>query len=247
MAAVTVGTSSGRSAGRGIRGERRAEMLTGLAFVFIPLLLYLFLYFGAMVYAAYISLWRWGLRGPARVPRGPQLRAGVRRPDLLEGRHEHAVLRRGLGPADDGPGPLPRGHRQPGPPRPDVLPGGVLLPDARELRGDHRRLDLPAPAGRAVQLRPGGGRAEPDLPGAGLQRQLQLAGQLANGDERDHPAQRLDHVRDVDALLPDVPAADQPRDLRGRRDRRRGLRGRRSGGSRSRSSGPPTSSSRRCS
>ena len=64
MAAVTVGTSSGRSAGRGIRGERRAEMLTGLAFVFIPLLLYVFLYFGAMVYAAYISLWRWGLRGP---------------------------------------------------------------------------------------------------------------------------------------------------------------------------------------
>src|SRR5262245_40963068 len=61
---VTAGRSSGRSTGRGIRGERRAEMLTGLAFVFIPLLLYVFLYFGAMVYAAYISLWRWGLRGP---------------------------------------------------------------------------------------------------------------------------------------------------------------------------------------
>jgi multiple sugar transport system permease protein len=64
MSVVTAGTSSGRSGGRGIRGERRAEMLTGLAFVFIPLLLYVFLYFGAMLYAGYISLWRWGLRGP---------------------------------------------------------------------------------------------------------------------------------------------------------------------------------------
>jgi multiple sugar transport system permease protein len=61
---MAIGLTARRSTGRGIRGERRAEMWTGLAFVFIPLLLYVFLYFGAMVYAAYISLWRWGLRGP---------------------------------------------------------------------------------------------------------------------------------------------------------------------------------------
>jgi multiple sugar transport system permease protein len=61
---MALGLTGRRSTGRGIRGERRAEMLTGLAFVFVPLLLYVFLYFGAMVYAAYISLWRWGLRGP---------------------------------------------------------------------------------------------------------------------------------------------------------------------------------------
>jgi len=61
---MAIGVRATPSAGRGIRGERRAEMLTGLAFVFIPLLLYVFLYFGAMLYAAYISLWRWGLRGP---------------------------------------------------------------------------------------------------------------------------------------------------------------------------------------
>jgi multiple sugar transport system permease protein len=60
---MAIGLSAG-SGGHGIRGERRAEMLTGIAFVAIPLLLYVFLYFGAMVYAAYISLWRWGLRGP---------------------------------------------------------------------------------------------------------------------------------------------------------------------------------------
>jgi multiple sugar transport system permease protein len=61
---VAIGLTAGRSGGRGVRGERRAEMLTGFAFVFIPLFLYVFMYFGAMVYAAYISLWRWGLRGP---------------------------------------------------------------------------------------------------------------------------------------------------------------------------------------
>jgi ABC-type sugar transport system permease subunit len=55
---MTAGTAS-----RGVKGERRAEMLTGYALVAIPLLLYATLFFGAMVYAAYISLWRWGLRG----------------------------------------------------------------------------------------------------------------------------------------------------------------------------------------
>jgi len=61
---MAVGVTAGRNKGRGIAGERRSEMLTGIAFVAIPLFLYVFLYFGAMVYAAYISLWRWGLRGP---------------------------------------------------------------------------------------------------------------------------------------------------------------------------------------
>jgi ABC-type sugar transport system permease subunit len=48
---------------RGVKGERRAEMLTGYALIAIPILLYATLFFGAMIYAAYISLWRWGLRG----------------------------------------------------------------------------------------------------------------------------------------------------------------------------------------
>lgn len=55
---MAAGTTS-----RGVRGERRAEMLTGYALIAIPILLYATLFFGAMVYAAYISLWRWGLRG----------------------------------------------------------------------------------------------------------------------------------------------------------------------------------------
>jgi ABC-type sugar transport system permease subunit len=55
---MTAGTAS-----RGVKGERRAEMLTGFALIAIPMVLYATLHFGAMIYAAYISLWRWGLRG----------------------------------------------------------------------------------------------------------------------------------------------------------------------------------------
>ncbi|HET9457249.1 MAG TPA: sugar ABC transporter permease [Candidatus Limnocylindrales bacterium] len=55
---MTAGTAS-----RGVRGERRAEMITGFALIAIPMVIYATMYFGAMIYAAYISLWRWGLRG----------------------------------------------------------------------------------------------------------------------------------------------------------------------------------------
>ncbi len=51
------------TASKGVKGERRAEMLTGYALIAVPMLLYATLFFGAMIYAAYISLWRWGLRG----------------------------------------------------------------------------------------------------------------------------------------------------------------------------------------
>jgi multiple sugar transport system permease protein len=55
---MTAGTAS-----RGVKGERRAEILAGFALIALPMILYATLYFGAMFYAAYISLWRWGLRG----------------------------------------------------------------------------------------------------------------------------------------------------------------------------------------
>ena len=56
---MTVGTAS-----RGVKGERRSEMIAGLALIAIPMFLYATLHFGAMAFAGYISLWRWGLRGP---------------------------------------------------------------------------------------------------------------------------------------------------------------------------------------
>jgi multiple sugar transport system permease protein len=56
-------TASRFMAGRGVRGERRPEMIAGLALVAVPMLLFFVFNIGAIVYAAYISLWRWGLRG----------------------------------------------------------------------------------------------------------------------------------------------------------------------------------------
>jgi len=55
--------TAGTAASRGVKGERGAEMLTGFALIAIPMVIYATMYFGAMIYAAYISLWRWGLRG----------------------------------------------------------------------------------------------------------------------------------------------------------------------------------------
>jgi multiple sugar transport system permease protein len=50
--------------GRGVKGERRPELIAGLALISVPMLLFLVLNIGSILYAAYISLWRWGLRGP---------------------------------------------------------------------------------------------------------------------------------------------------------------------------------------
>jgi multiple sugar transport system permease protein len=57
-------TASRFEVGRGVKGERRPEMIAGIALITVPMLLFLVLHIGAIVYAAFISLWRWGLRGP---------------------------------------------------------------------------------------------------------------------------------------------------------------------------------------
>lgn len=57
-------TASKYVVGRGVKGERRPEMLAGIALVAIPMILFLIFNIGAIVYAAYISVWDWGLRGP---------------------------------------------------------------------------------------------------------------------------------------------------------------------------------------
>jgi multiple sugar transport system permease protein len=57
-------TASRFVVGRGVKGERRPEMVAGIVLISVPMLLFLVLNIGAIFYAAYISLWRWGLRGP---------------------------------------------------------------------------------------------------------------------------------------------------------------------------------------
>ena len=46
-------------------GARRAEAVAGYLFVAVPMALFLVLNIGALLYAIYISVWRWNLRtGP---------------------------------------------------------------------------------------------------------------------------------------------------------------------------------------
>ena len=47
--------------------ERRAEMLAGFTLIALPMFFFLTLKIGAILYAAYISFFRWGLRGPRNV------------------------------------------------------------------------------------------------------------------------------------------------------------------------------------
>jgi multiple sugar transport system permease protein len=50
--------------GRRWRGQRSREAAAGYLFIAIPLTLYLIYNFGALVYALFISLWRWEILGP---------------------------------------------------------------------------------------------------------------------------------------------------------------------------------------
>lgn len=47
------------------RTERSREAVAGYLFIAVPLTLYAVYHFGALVYALYISLWRWEILGPA--------------------------------------------------------------------------------------------------------------------------------------------------------------------------------------
>jgi multiple sugar transport system permease protein len=51
--------------GRGtIQSERRAETIAALTLIAVPMFFFLVLRIGAILYAGWISLWDWGLRGP---------------------------------------------------------------------------------------------------------------------------------------------------------------------------------------
>ena len=156
---------------RGLRAERRSEAIAGYTLIAIPLLLFLVLNIGADLLRAVHQLLRLGRPGGPREFLGlAQLPGAAERPDLLEGDPEHALLHAHRGAAPDGPRAVPGGHRQPEDPRPDVLPGGVLLPGDRELGRDHRAVPVHARARRAVQRGPRGAGPQPAVRGARLRR-----------------------------------------------------------------------------
>src|SRR5450759_1371639 len=108
---------------------RRGEAFAGYLFIAVPMALFLVLNVGSILYAIYISGWKWNLRtGPVFVRWASELHGRPGRSDLPASDHQYRLLRRRLGPLDDGDRALPGRRRQPEAPRPDVLPGRLLLP-----------------------------------------------------------------------------------------------------------------------
>ena len=60
---MTADAAAGREPG-GLGQAKRREALVGLAFIAVPMGLFLALFIFAIVYAFYISFWEWGIRGP---------------------------------------------------------------------------------------------------------------------------------------------------------------------------------------
>ncbi|HEY7591498.1 MAG TPA: sugar ABC transporter permease [Candidatus Limnocylindrales bacterium] len=60
-------SGAAREPSAGPMSERRAEMLAGFALIALPMFLFLTLKIGAILYAVFISFFRWGLRGPRNV------------------------------------------------------------------------------------------------------------------------------------------------------------------------------------
>ena len=91
-----------RAASGGGLASRR-EAVAGYLFIAIPMILFLVLNIGSILYALYISVWKWNLRtGPVEFIQLKNYRRPVRS-DLPDGRHEQPLLRGDLGPVDHGP------------------------------------------------------------------------------------------------------------------------------------------------
>ena len=71
------------------RTERRGEMLAGYALIVVPMLLFLVLNIGSVLYELFVSLWKWNVRT------GPVTSSG----QVLHPSHRY--------PADDGGGAGP--------------------------------------------------------------------------------------------------------------------------------------------
>ena len=142
-------------------GERLREAGVGYAFVLVPLGVFVLLQLYPMAYAFYVSAHEWGgIEGNLGYVGLRQLPRALARRGLLDlaarasdGPLEHGLLRAPRRPpaddarADDG------APRQPGDPRTDFLPVGVLLPGARLLGGGLRDRALPPERGRARERR----------------------------------------------------------------------------------------------
>ena len=183
-----------------------------------------------LVYAVYISRYDWGVFGKIETLGLDNYRELVPRRDLPARAQEHALLHgRSSFRSRWRSGSRWRWSSTPASAaRRSSAPRSTSL--ARLLGGDHRDRDLHPLRRRA---------AERDH-----RRQPAVVRRLRHGALVDRRPERLDDLRDDDALLPRRAAGDPDRRLRGGGDRRRQDAGGRSGRSPSRCSSRATSSSR---
>ena len=184
--------------------------------------LFLVLNIGSILYALFISVFQWNIRsgagafiGIANYQNVLTTRSSIR---AIQNSLYYAVI---WVPLDDGGGPVPRRPRQPEAPRPDLLPGGVLLPGDRLVGRDHVLwIFLAAPDGLFNEVREA----------LGLNPLFQLLGYTDNQNWIGNANTALNSVILLNAwttsgtfmlfylaLAPDDPR----RGLRGGRDRRR--------------------------
>ena len=63
--------------------QRRGEAIAGYLFIAIPMGLFLVLNIGAILYAVYISVWKWNVRSGRSVRRPPELHQGLHDPIFI--------------------------------------------------------------------------------------------------------------------------------------------------------------------
>ena len=203
---------------------RRSEALAGYLFVAVPMALFLVLNIGALLYAIYISVWRWNLRT------GPVTFLGLKNYEdvLADPTFQRAVqnsiyyalvwvpltMAIGLFLAVIVNQKI-RGQT--------FFRAVVLLPRHRQLGGDHDPVDLHRLARTACSTASGRRSASTSSGGVfGFPPNQNWIARPGHGAQLgDHP-QRLDDVGHVHAVLPGLAPVDPRRGLRSGRHRRRG-------------------------
>ena len=189
----------------GLRTERGHEAVVGLAFIAIPMVLFLVLQIFAIGYALVISFFDWGIRGA---------REFVGLANYLELLSDRVFLNKAIPntlfltavvvPAQMALGPLARGDRQPEDPRSKFFRAAFFFPSIASSAAIVVLFTfLTQPEGLL--------NTDPRVRRDRVEHEL---------DERpghrpaiDHGAPHLDDVRDDDAVLPRCAAGDQSRAL----------------------------------
>ena len=214
---MAVATPARRRTMDTLGSERVRESLVGYAFVLVPLTLFGLFFIWPIVYSFYISAHQWGALVGKEAYVGLENYRIARDDEIF-----HRALRNTfvfaftVVPLQMALGLVMAIVGQPGDPRADVLPRGLLLHLAAVRGRDRRDRDLHPLRQRPAQH----GSARSGARFARAQRGS-VVRRLGHGACVDRRPRRVDVLGDDDALLPRGAPGDPDRRLRGGRDRRR--------------------------